>query len=512
MKYRDLNSPPSQSMLEIVRSLKAKQDEQKTGAHGVKDLGENGDVTWNVIDPVTGEPLEKSMRERVEALDGLDADLTDLNENILPSIQDGTYIGDEAITARTIAAHSIGADKIIANEIGAAVGNFVEINAEQISGGSIAGETITGGTFVGGEIRTTADPQSTGGVVIGGDGGLEAYGPGGVKTVDIDQATGKVTLLGDIGQENDFASMALGPELSDATHESPALSFHHKGATWPLSAAVALIDTGNGKPNLMMQGLGGPTSGLSQLHLAAGGSDQHTRLIRGSADGSNSGLQIRQNNSVYLKSDDNEVVIESLNSSANTSNSHIRVKPTGVSVHGRIDADGVLAVGGAMSVQGTEYHYGTVFLPNAPNVSNTPNAYIGADGKVWKSTNPSSRRYKKDITPWAPTPEQVLALQPVEWEYIEPVAAYPGGPTEGNRLVGFIAEDVDELGLPGLVEYSEDEDGNVRPDSVRYDRFPAAQQVVLQKHERDITALRDENKQLRAQLDVLTARLDAAGI
>ena len=45
-KYRDLNAPPGRKMADVVRQLREQAEASKTGAAGVKDLGENGDVVW----------------------------------------------------------------------------------------------------------------------------------------------------------------------------------------------------------------------------------------------------------------------------------------------------------------------------------------------------------------------------------------------------------------------------------------------------------------------------------
>ena len=50
VQRRDLNAPPGRKMADIVRQLREQAEASKTGAAGVKDLGENGDVVWPGVD------------------------------------------------------------------------------------------------------------------------------------------------------------------------------------------------------------------------------------------------------------------------------------------------------------------------------------------------------------------------------------------------------------------------------------------------------------------------------
>ena len=43
---RDLNAPPGKQLADIVSGLRAEQAQSKTGAAGVTDYGETGDVRW----------------------------------------------------------------------------------------------------------------------------------------------------------------------------------------------------------------------------------------------------------------------------------------------------------------------------------------------------------------------------------------------------------------------------------------------------------------------------------
>lgn len=201
----------------------------------------------------------------------------------------------------------------------------------------------------------------------------------------------------------------------------------------------------------------------------------------------------------------------------------------GTYTRGRIEVgrDGIVADSGrgmgfsvlenGFTVTGTataQSFTGSIFrLETPPTASASANSFVaggGTNGILFKIS--SSRRYKKNIVNWSPDPERVLALQPRQWQHNDP--EQPGNPNNlsGKWNVGFVAEEVADLGLKPLVSYDGDGKGGWRPDGLNYDRFAAAHQVVLQKHEREIQDLRAENEELRSKLDTLTARLDAADI
>src|SRR5699024_3857598 len=47
VQRRDLNKPPGKQLADIVYGLREKQDQQRTGSHGVKDMGAGGDIVWS---------------------------------------------------------------------------------------------------------------------------------------------------------------------------------------------------------------------------------------------------------------------------------------------------------------------------------------------------------------------------------------------------------------------------------------------------------------------------------
>lgn len=108
---------------------------------------------------------------------------------------------------------------------------------------------------------------------------------------------------------------------------------------------------------------------------------------------------------------------------------------------------------------------GTVFIKAAGTTSAAANCFISSgSGLATLHRVSSSRRYKVDIVDHHSDPAALLALRPVSWRDRAEVEA---DPETTNRYVGFIAEEVDELGLTEYVTYN---DAGI-PESVAYDRL-----------------------------------------
>lgn len=141
-----------------------------------------------------------------------------------------------------------------------------------------------------------------------------------------------------------------------------------------------------------------------------------------------------------------------------------------------------------------------VFVTYA-DTTDPANCVLAANGLIQRST--SSRRYKDDIRDADIDPEAVLRLRPRTWR---PKATGGGGglrpgesrdtvrrtepnPSRPNhderRGIGFIAEELDEIGLRQFVEH--DEDGQAR--SIHYDRLTTALVAVVQRQQSQIADL-----------------------
>ena len=163
----------------------------------------------------------------------------------------------------------------------------------------------------------------------------------------------------------------------------------------------------------------------------------------------------------------------------------------GISVPSEIASNymgGNLDIGGLANIFGQLSIYDRFRYHNPPGsgVSNA-NVYLNPNNGLMARMT-SSRRYKRNITDWSADPEAVLALQPRTWQASNPLE----GDDPEAWFVGFVAEEVHDLGLTELVQY--DEDGE--PDALHYATFSVAQQAVLQKHEEEIADLLARVEQL----------------
>jgi hypothetical protein len=138
-----------------------------------------------------------------------------------------------------------------------------------------------------------------------------------------------------------------------------------------------------------------------------------------------------------------------------------------------IAANGSLFLGGDANIDGRIL--GSIGTFNATTTS-TANLFVASNGNFARST--SSRRYKADIQDMD-YGMKALELQPRTWvdivEYEE-----NGNSAEGlNRIPGFIAEELHDLGLNELVQYNEDG----QPDAVYYDRMLVAILPVIKNQQ-----------------------------
>ena len=104
---------------------------------------------------------------------------------------------------------------------------------------------------------------------------------------------------------------------------------------------------------------------------------------------------------------------------------------------------------------------------------------INNDG--WLRRDTSSRRYKHSIEPYSPDPAAVMQLEPKRFKF-------NADGEDAEFVVGFIAEEADELGLTDLVYYAEHE-GEVVPESFAYEKYAVALQTVIKQQQEQIAAL-----------------------
>ena len=89
----------------------------------------------------------------------------------------------------------------------------------------------------------------------------------------------------------------------------------------------------------------------------------------------------------------------------------------------------------------------------------------------------------------------MLALEPKQY----------GRKGQSGKEIGYLAEDVDQLGLKGVAVY----DAEGRPDAIDYPKLVIyANELIKQQHQQ-LTKQADEIESLRNAVDQLKSRLDA---
>jgi hypothetical protein len=109
--------------------------------------------------------------------------------------------------------------------------------------------------------------------------------------------------------------------------------------------------------------------------------------------------------------------------------------------------------------------------------------YNTADGAIYYYS--SSEKYKDDIQPLQENFHKILKAQPKS--FIDKVS--------GERNVGYIAEEFEELGLNNLVIYK-----NGQPDALKYELVSLYLLEVVKENTRTAERLKAENELLKKQL------------
>ena len=138
-----------------------------------------------------------------------------------------------------------------------------------------------------------------------------------------------------------------------------------------------------------------------------------------------------------------------------------------------IGASNNVTMAGDLTLSGSASVGGTLDISNVPSGSGPTITYNSNNGRL-RQTGSSSRRFKENIRPLALDPERFLDVVPYIYDRNDME------PEDDPREVGFIAEEVDALGLTDLVFY--DGDGDVH--GVDYLRWCVGLQSVV-RHLRD---------------------------
>lgn len=254
VKRIDLKPDPQQAMSRLVKRLNESSQQQTTVPTGVKDLGVQGDVVWREADGTIGGSVKSTMSQ-------VQSDLDRLNGEILPSIKDGTYIGDEAITSRMIAANTIGADHLMANAI----------TAGKIAATAFVGETFIGGTFKGTEFQTPADPAINGGIAIDPRRGLRGWDTSGNLTMQLTPAYGDIRISARMKAMNEDG---VGVMLIPTTKlGGGGIWFSDDGTASSKAAALwrSQYDPNSAEPLYIRGANGGHVAVIGGLNVSGGG-------------------------------------------------------------------------------------------------------------------------------------------------------------------------------------------------------------------------------------------------
>jgi len=158
------------------------------------------------------------------------------------------------------------------------------------------------------------------------------------------------------------------------------------------------------------------------------------------------------------------------------------------------DTNAMVLSSGGLGVYGTFQAAGTYTNTTASGA----NVFVDSAGLLYRST--SSLKYKRDVQPYTHGLAEVLKLRPV---------FYRGkGKADGDKqYAGFIAEEVDKLGLHEFVEYSKDK----TPDALYYQNMTALLAKALQDEHAEKAALEARVAKLEAGPTTKTALLFSGG-
>jgi hypothetical protein len=141
---------------------------------------------------------------------------------------------------------------------------------------------------------------------------------------------------------------------------------------------------------------------------------------------------------------------------------------------------------------------GVIFIPSVYATTNAAaaNVYVGSDGFLGRST--SSLKYKRDVQDATHGLADVLKLRSVTFK--------SKSESNGDLVFGgFIAEEVDALGLTEFVQYADDES----PDALAYGNMVALLTKAIQEQQALITAQAETLSQQATLINALTARIEA---
>lgn len=165
-------------------------------------------------------------------------------------------------------------------------------------------------------------------------------------------------------------------------------------------------------------------------------------------------------------------------------NNYIGINSSGVAVQGPAFLYGNVNASVNLTVDGR------IINPGGYNavVSNATNMYIAANGAIARTTTTSSREAKQNIRNLEFNSNDFMSVSPVVFDYKDGII------TEGNGddIIGFIAEDFQDLGFTELITPKESEQDYI---GLRYEKLYMYLHKVVQEQ--------------RSTIESLTARIEA---
>lgn len=133
---------------------------------------------------------------------------------------------------------------------------------------------------------------------------------------------------------------------------------------------------------------------------------------------------------------------------------------------------------------------GRIGLTNVPVWDGTDDNDLTWDGFTITREG-SSRRYKQDIRPFQEDFRKILRLEAKQYQMRE------GYGKPGTQLFGYIAEELDEIGLTKLVTY----DTEGRPDGIKYKKMGIYLIEIVKEQQKTIDAQNSVLAELRTKME-----------
>lgn len=361
---------------------------------------------------------------------------------------------------------------------------------------------------------------------------IHATDGSGNTTVDIDGATGNVTIQGEFGTN---IATAAGVHISSNTFTGiygtatyPTIEWNN-GAQGVAGNRQPMIYTDTtGGSNLYMWGGAGSTSRMAQVKLDVGRARIGIETSPGTNECDGDRIDIQNGSMIFYSN--GTITFENVAGTAfqNIECSDATITGTAAisgncNVSGHVNAGAEIQCNGSIQTSASAFQMTTAGgsgwkdlncgnLNSNGSIMATNN--LGFQGPTtgsftanvnWNSAsgnfriNTSSRRFKENIEDADLDTAKILALRPRSFERNDEEDGEGNPVRTGHRYVGFIAEEAADLGLEEFVV----RDAEGVPWSFAYDYWAVAQQAVIREQAQQITSLQQTVADLAARLDRL---------